>query len=94
MRVKWTYALITVITVLILLAGSSGCGEKAPLKLTTRQWARVDTLFQEQIPLIRSEMDSLCALDFESNLQRAIDSLVELRMKEERELRERIPRKK
>ena len=76
----------------LLLAGP-GCREKPPLKLTTRQWARVDTLFTEQLPALRAEMDSLCELDFDERVTRAADSLLRIRREEELLLRAKVPRK-
>ncbi len=72
----------------------TSCREKPPLKLTTRQWARVDTIFTDQLPALRQELDSLCELNYDARLQEAVDSILAVRRREEAELRKRIPRKK
>lgn len=68
----------------------TSCQETPPLKLTTRQWAKIDTLFTERLPDLRVEMDSVCDLDYDGRLQLAVDSILKVRRKEETELRKRI----
>ena len=66
--------------------------EEAPIRLTSRERVRIDTLANQQIDSLRPVMDSLCDLAYPEMLARAVDSLVEVRKREEEKLRARIQR--
>jgi hypothetical protein len=69
----------------------SACSEDTPTHLSSLQLQILDSLVTERVPVIRDEMDSLCAAQFDSRLQLLVDSLLIARRMEEARLRERIP---
>jgi len=78
---------------LALLAGSltTACTEDPPLSLSGEDRAMVDTLYSRQVDGLRQELDSLCDLLMERELQATIDSMLRVRRAEEEALRRRIP---
>lgn len=78
----------------LLAALLSGCEppEEAPIRLTSRERIRIDTLANQQIDSLRPVMDSICDAAYQDILERAVDSLVEVRKREEEKLRARIQR--
>ncbi|MCO6477525.1 MAG: hypothetical protein J5I94_12920 [Phaeodactylibacter sp.] len=73
-----------------LLAAGCERPEEAPIRLTSRERIRIDTLANQRIDSIRGMMDSLCEAQYPEILQRSVDSLVEVRKREEEKLRARI----
>jgi hypothetical protein len=69
----------------------SACADDAPTQLSSFQLQALDSLVTERVPKVRDEMDSLCAVHFESRLTQLVDSLLIARRAEEARLRERIP---
>ncbi len=81
---------------LLLCSGSlllTACSEPLPLKLTNAQRARVDSLYTDLVPTLNQEMDSLCDLRFETELDVLVDSLLQERLQEEADLRKRYQAK-
>ena len=72
----------------------AGCEppEEAPIRLTSRERIRIDTLANQQIDSLRPIMDSICDAAYQEILERAVDSLVDVRKREEEKLRARIQR--
>ena len=66
------------------------CGEKIPLKLTSRQADLADTIFLRQAKDLRVFMDSLCEANFDERVQKTVDSMLIVRRKEEEQLRARL----
>ncbi|MCB0562043.1 MAG: hypothetical protein H6573_08225 [Lewinellaceae bacterium] len=66
--------------------------EEAPIRLTSRERIRIDTLANQQIDSLRIKMDSICEHIYQDLLSRAVDSLVKVRKMEEDKLRARIQR--
>lgn len=77
-------------SVIFLLLSFASCREKIPLKLTSRQADLADTLFLREAKDIRQRMDSICQADFDERVQRAVDSMLVVRRKEEEALRVRL----
>ncbi|MCO6486882.1 MAG: hypothetical protein J5I98_00625 [Phaeodactylibacter sp.] len=78
----------------LLAALLAGCEppEEAPIRLTSRERIRIDTLANQQIDSLRPIMDSICDAAYQEMLDRAVDSLVDVRKREEEKLRARIQR--
>lgn len=70
------------------------CGEKPPIRLTTAQRDQVDTLYLRKINQegLAKEMDSLCVATQEARVQHLVDSMLQVRRKEEEELRKKYTR--
>lgn len=73
-----------------LILQLTACGEEIPLKLTSRQADLADTIFLRKAKEIRPRMDSICEADFDERVQRAVDSMLVVRRREEAELRARL----
>ncbi len=84
----------SILAALLFIALLASCErpEEAPIRLTSRERIRIDTLANQQIDSIREMMDSLCDALYPEILQRSVDSLVEVRKREEEKLRARIQR--
>ncbi|MBX2929485.1 MAG: hypothetical protein KF852_16765 [Saprospiraceae bacterium] len=74
----------------LLTAGS--CTDDAPSRLSSSQMEMLDSLVAAQMPVMRVEQDSLCAIDFGLRLRHLVDSLLIERRAEEARLRQRIPK--
>ncbi len=70
---------------------TTACTEEPPPSLSGEHRAMVDTLYSRQVEGLRLELDSLCDALFEQELQRTVDSMLEVRRAEEEALRRRIP---
>ena len=68
-------------TIFIITSLNSSCVEE-PLTLDSKQLKLVDTLVKHQTIQLRAELDSLCDLHFEEEVERATDSLVIVRIAE------------
>jgi hypothetical protein len=68
---------------------TTSCDEDIPLKLTSAQRDQLDTLFSSQVKDLGIEMDSLCDLLFEQDLDLVVDSIMKVRKAQEEELRKR-----
>ncbi|MDX2067446.1 MAG: hypothetical protein SFV55_03410 [Haliscomenobacter sp.] len=79
---------------LLLSFWAFSCGEKPPLRLTTAQRDQVDTLYLRAINQggLSAEMDSLCNSNQKANIQHLVDSMLQVRRKEEEDLRKRYAR--
>lgn len=68
---------------LIILLGLSlqSCSEEAP-RLRPSDLVMIDTLFKKQTKLIKMEYDSLCDANYQKELDRAVDSILQLRLAE------------
>ena len=69
----------------------TSCGERdsVRLRLTAAERARIDTLYTAKIDSIRPYLDSLCEANFASELEVAVDSIIQQRKLEEERLRAR-----
>jgi hypothetical protein len=86
----------TLTVCLLVLTGSGlfvACEEPPPLRLTSRQRERVDSLYVDAVKGLNQEMDSLCSLRYETELPLMVDSLVQVRRSEEARLRKKYQRK-
>ncbi len=66
------------------------CTEPPPVSLTRAQRTQVDTLFSRVVAGLRAETDSLCEVMMETEMQAAVDSILELRKAEEIKIRDRL----
>ena len=78
------------ILALYFLISFAACREKIPLKLTSRQADLADTIFLREARDLRLRMDSVCELYFDERVQKAVDSMLVIRRKEEEQLRARL----
>jgi len=85
-----------ILTVCLLVLIGSGlfvaCEEPPPLRLTSRQRERVDSLYVNAVKALNEEMDSICTLRYETELPQLVDSLVQVRRSEEARLRKKYQR--
>lgn len=81
---------------LLLLAGltisvlTGGCTEEPPPTLLGKDRELIDTLYLQEVQVLRPQLDSLCEAIFEEEVARSVDSMVAIRRQEEARLRERI----
>ncbi|MEQ8703890.1 MAG: hypothetical protein RIC19_08210 [Phaeodactylibacter sp.] len=72
----------------------AGCeSQETGIRLTSSERIRIDSLAKQQIDSLVPLLDSLCTTNKEAIVQRALDSIIELRQQEEQTLRQRIKRK-
>lgn len=85
---------MTCLLILSLLTGGAfslqSCADPPPDRLSSRQRTQVDTIFSKIVADLRAETDSLCEVMMETQLQAAVDSIVQLRREEERKIRQRL----
>jgi hypothetical protein len=77
----------------LLIVGAlsfQSCTEPPPDRLSSRQRTQVDTIFSKIVSDLRAETDSLCEVMMETQLQAAVDSIVQVRREEERKIRRRL----
>ncbi len=75
-----------------ILTTASSCTDDAPTRLSTSQLEVLDSLVSTNMPLVRQEEDSLCAVQFEQRLRVLVDSILIARREEEARLRQIIPK--
>ena len=86
--------LVPIFVFLLLSFWAFSCGEKPPLRLTTAQRDQVDTLYLRAINQggLSAEMDSLCSGTQAAKIQHLVDSMLQVRRKEDEDLRKRYSR--
>lgn len=57
------------------------CSEEKP-RLRPSDLVMIDTLFKNQTKLLRIEYDSICAANYQVKLDKAVDSILQLRLAE------------
>ena len=67
----------------------ASCGEAPPMDLNPKQKAMIDTLYRRSTKILRPELDSICETLFEKRVKLAVDSILELRLKEKEALLKR-----
>ena len=73
---------IVIFSLIFLMTSlNSSCVEE-PLYLNSTQLKLVDTLVKHRTIELRTELDSLCDLHFDKEVQRAVDSLIIVRIGE------------
>lgn len=78
---------------LFLVAGillAHGCAEDPPPRLTGFHLQQVDTLYRAGIDSLRLAIELECAEQHDEKLAHLVDSLVQLRRTEEKEMRKRL----
>lgn len=69
----------------------SACGTSdIPIEMNRFHRDQSDTLYLVAIKDLRDSLDSICRVNFEANVQIALDSILKVRREEEKKLRERI----
>ena len=79
---------------LVCLSFFFSCEEEkanVKIKLSYSERRVVDTLYNEVVQQLSADMDSLCELNFEKNVQIMIDSILQMRRLDEERLRRKIP---
>lgn len=61
--------------------GLQSCSEETP-RLRPSDLVMIDTLFKNQSKLIKVEYDSICTANYQQNLDRAVDSILQIRLSE------------
>ena len=90
-NLKKKYILFTFVAILYSISSLlSSCGEPPPMRLTSRERMRIDTLYKKQVRNLGPEMDSICNLHFDQRVAEAVDSIIKVRKEEEVRLRARI----
>lgn len=68
----------TFLILMLIFVGLGSCGKRSvQLDRTTRR--TIDTLSTKEINILRPELDSLCNIMFDSMVNDAIDSILEVR---------------
>lgn len=85
-------------SICLLLLGAllqwTGCeSPETGIRLTSSERIRIDSLAKKQIDSLVPILDSLCRVNEDTLIQRGLDSIIELRRREEQILRDRIKRK-
>jgi hypothetical protein len=70
-----------------LILGIASCTDPNAGQMTDAQLALVDSLYNRDIDSIRTYYDSLCAYQHDSIFDIAVDSILEVRLKEIDQLR-------
>lgn len=73
-----------------MLGCESGSSGEVNVRFMPTDRARIDTLVSNRVPLLRTEMDSICRLRHDALVDRLTDSIVRERLREEMRLRARI----
>jgi hypothetical protein len=69
----------------------TACGPSdIPIEMNRFHRDQSDTLYLIAIKGLRDSLDSMCMVNFEANVQIALDSILKVRKEEEKKLRERI----
>jgi len=82
----------TLLIALIMLIGLIACSEPPPLRLTSKQREVVDSMYVDSVKVLNETMEDLCSIRFTQELPGLIDSIIEVRLKEEARLREKYSR--
>lgn len=72
------------------LASCGGRTGEAKVRLSSNERALMDSMYIQQIEILRPMWDSLCDVRFEAGVSTAVDSLIRTRIAEEIRLRARI----
>ncbi|GAB5555207.1 MAG: hypothetical protein Sapg2KO_47980 [Saprospiraceae bacterium] len=89
---KWifkTYSKVSIALFALFLIQLSACQEAPPLKLTSRQWEQLDTLYSQEVKGLATQLDSLCDEYYANNLDATVDSLLKIRRLQEQSLRQK-----
>ena len=62
----------------------SGCETQAP-RLRSPERKIVDSLYNQKIEILKVELDSICDLSFKERVDYAVDSIMQIRIKERKE---------
>lgn len=71
----------------VVLLFLNACSEPPPLKLTLQQRDMVDTIYLQKVQTLGPQLDSLCLVNREARLKKAVDSILAIRRSEEEKLR-------
>ncbi|PSR14290.1 MAG: hypothetical protein DA408_15235 [Bacteroidetes bacterium] len=82
--------LISAALLALLMTACGGKPVEVSLRLTPKERGQIDTLYTAQLDSLRPLWDSLCEARYETDLRRAIDSIVTQRTEEEIRLRSRL----
>lgn len=64
--------------------------QNASLQMSSIHRDKADTIYLEKISGLRDSLDSACLVNFEVEVQKAMDSIIEIRKIEEQKIRLRI----
>ncbi len=78
------------ISCLFCLASCGGRTGEAKVRLSSNERALMDSMYIQQIEILRPMWDSLCEARLEAGISIAVDSLIRTRIAEEVRLRARI----
>jgi len=66
------------------LFSCSGCEPQAP-RLRSPERKIVDSLYKQRVETLKVELDSICDLSFKERVEYAVDSIMQIRIKERKE---------
>jgi hypothetical protein len=81
MLINRAFYILSFFLIFLLSSLNFSCGEE-PLYLNSTQLKLVDTLAKHKIIPMRFEIDSLCDLHFDEEVEKAKDSIVVVRIRE------------
>lgn len=64
--------------------------QNAPIQMSSIHRDKADTIYLEKISGLRDSLDSACLANFEIEVQKAMDSIIEIRKIDEKNIRMRI----
>jgi len=83
------FSLINIILILLatnFVVTQFACNLEEPLVLGKKELDWVDTLAPRETKRLRPLLDSLCDADFDANVQKAVDSIIIIRLQEIQEI--------
>ena len=85
------FRLLILLLVLFCWACSAETEGGVDVRVTSKESKYIDSIMQVEVPLLRNQMDSICAAEMDAAIDRATDSIVQERLEEEARLRARRP---
>lgn len=81
-----------VAVLIVFVVSALSCTEPPPRTLTLAERKLADSLFQEEVKLLKLRLDSLCDLRFDSMVRFALDSMLSVRKELMKKQLERLHR--
>lgn len=82
--------LLVVFFLIHFLFGMISCTEPPPPSLGSADRKIVDSLYRDSINTLKIEIDSLCQMTFDANVQATVDSIMQERLEEIKKQMKRI----
>jgi hypothetical protein len=88
-----SFSKVSLLLLISFLLQLSACQEEPPLILTSSQRDQLDTLYTLEVTKLAGELDSICDQILATEMDATVDSLLALRKKQERDLRQKYQKK-